>query len=76
MELESRGAEWRAPVIGQGASHCQAIASNDLCLPIFSLFERSLNRAYSANMLLQFLFGVPIRFIDGLRRLAEVVKVT
>src|SRR5207247_7166949 len=44
------------------------------CLRVVPAFERALDRAHPAHLLLQLLLGVPVRLVDRLGRFPQVVK--
>ncbi len=59
----------------QGIKHRQAIATDCIRFFILPLFDGPLNRANATQMLFEFLFSMPIRFIDGFGRFPHIMKV-
>ena len=75
VQLESRGREWRMPIIRERATYRRTITANDRGFIVVALLDHALNRAHPTHLLFQFLLGMAICLIDRLGSLSQVVKV-
>lgn len=64
----------RVPVVGQGATHGQAVATHRLGLDIVTSFHGAFKRAHPAHTLLEFFLGVAVGLEERARGLAQVVE--
>ena len=76
MQLQPTGLQGWPTVIGDGGTYRRAVSPDGVGLSVASAFYLPFNRPDVANALLEFFLGVTIRFIDGPRRLAKVVKMS
>lgn len=74
MQLQPRGAQRRAAVVGERAPHRQAIPTDGLRFVVPPAFERTFQGAYPAHFLLEACLRMPVGLEDRLRRLAQVVE--
>lgn len=61
-------------LVAQGTAHGQAIAAHRLRLRVIPAFQPLLDRPHAPDVLLEFLLRVPIRLIQGARRLAQIME--
>jgi hypothetical protein len=75
VELQARGFQWRPSIVREGTAHGCTVASDDLGFRIAPCCEASFNRPYTADTLLEFFLGMPVRFVDGFCGFLEVMEV-
>ncbi len=74
MELQTRGLQRRAAVVGQRRPHRGAVLASCLGLRVVATFELPLDRPDAADLFLEQDLGVAVGLVDRPRRLAEVVE--
>ena len=76
MEFEPRGLQGWAAIIGEGTPYSRTVAPYDFGFRVTPSFEAPFDGAYPTDTFFQFFLGMAVGFINGLRRLAEVMEVT
>ena len=74
VQLQPGGPQRRAPVVGEGAAHRQAVGPGGLGLGVGPTFEGALDRADPPHLFLELLLGVPVRLVNRLGRFSEIMK--
>jgi hypothetical protein len=64
----------RSPVIGEGAAHRQAVRADRLSFAVATLLQGPFTGANAAHLLLQLRLGMSLRISDGLRGVAQVLR--
>ena len=76
MEFEPRGFQGWASIIREGTPHGRTVTPHDFGFRITPSFEAPFDGAYPTDTFFPFFLGMAVGFINGLRRLAEVMEVT
>ena len=73
-ELEARRLQGRTAVIGEGCSNRETIPSDRLIFGGALQISGPLNGSDASQVLLEFCFGMPVSFIEGLGSILQVMK--
>ncbi len=75
-QAQSRRIEWCQPIIGQGTSDRNRVATDQVGGRIITLLDSSLEWANATHVLLELLLGVPVSFEDRCGSFAQLVELT
>jgi hypothetical protein len=76
VELQPRGGQRGAAIVGEGAAHRATVAPHDLSLMVGTPLKLPFNGPNAPYMLFEFLLGMAIGVIDRLGGFAEIMEVT
>src|SRR5713226_244045 len=76
LQFEARSLPRRTPIIGQGTADRQAVAADRFGLGVASLLQRTFEGAHASDVRLQLRDVLPIRFVERIDGILEVMKLT
>ena len=76
MEFKARGVQGGPSIICEGTTHGRTVTADDFGFWVVPFCKASFNGAYTADTLLEFFFGMPVRLVDRFRGFLEIMKVT